>query len=114
MITVTIVKDGFDYKGIRSEGHANYAPHGQDIVCASISALIQTAIQGIINLSKYDEYHMDSGRFGVTVSIDTSKAEQERANAILATIELGIIVIRNMHEEYISIIYEESVKNEEV
>lgn len=30
-----------------ADGHANYAPHGQDIVCASVSAILQTAVLGL-------------------------------------------------------------------
>ena len=36
---------------IRIEGHAGYAPHGQDIVCASISALTQVFIASIEELT---------------------------------------------------------------
>lgn len=28
-------------------GHADTAPHGQDIVCAAVSAIVQTAIMGV-------------------------------------------------------------------
>ena len=37
--------------GIKLEGHANYAPHGCDIVCAGISTLIQTLIQSLEELT---------------------------------------------------------------
>lgn len=33
--------------GFRAEGHANTAPHGQDIVCAAVSVLTQTAALGV-------------------------------------------------------------------
>lgn len=33
--------------GFRAEGHANTAPHGQDIVCAAVSVLTQTAALGL-------------------------------------------------------------------
>jgi uncharacterized protein YsxB (DUF464 family) len=38
-------KDG--YIEIVADGHANSAPHGQDIICASVSAILQTAILGL-------------------------------------------------------------------
>ena len=37
MITIVRHYDGFDVVG-----HAGFAPHGQDIVCAAVSALLQT------------------------------------------------------------------------
>lgn len=33
------------------KGHAGYAPHGQDIVCAAISAIAQTAVLGIESIA---------------------------------------------------------------
>ena len=43
-------------------GHANYAPHGQDIVCAAISALVQTLIQSVEDLcTDTISYHLQPG-----------------------------------------------------
>lgn len=46
MIKIKRKKDGISIKG-----HANYAPKGQDIVCASVSVLAQTLIQSIEELT---------------------------------------------------------------
>lgn len=37
--------------GITIEGHAGYAPEGQDIVCAAVSILAQTLIQSVEELT---------------------------------------------------------------
>lgn len=42
MITIIRHYDGFDVIG-----HAGYAPHGQDIVCAAVSALLQTFLMSV-------------------------------------------------------------------
>lgn len=48
--------------GIKIEGHAHYAPHDQDIVCAAISTLAQTLIQSIEDLTTDTiEYAIQSG-----------------------------------------------------
>lgn len=47
MITVT----HFQNK-IIIEGHANYAPHGQDIVCSAVSTLAQTLIAAVEELTE--------------------------------------------------------------
>lgn len=36
---------------ITIKGHANYAEHGKDIVCAGVSTLIQTLIQSVEELT---------------------------------------------------------------
>ena len=46
MITITHLPDR-----IIIEGHANYAPHGQDIVCSAVSALAQTLIASVEELT---------------------------------------------------------------
>ena len=52
--------------GIKLEGHANYAPHGCDIVCAGVSALIQNLIQSIETLTDDKiSYSMQSGMIDV-------------------------------------------------
>ena len=57
MITITQTDSS-----ITIEGHANYAEHGKDIVCAAVSILAQTLIQTIVK--KTDEkikYVIQSG-----------------------------------------------------
>ena len=57
MITI---EQGKDF--IKMRGHANYAPIGQDIVCAGVSVLIQTLIQSIETLTTDEiEYRMQPG-----------------------------------------------------
>ena len=47
MIKVEIKKDL-----IQVTGHAGYADHGKDIVCASVSSILYTTINGILNIDK--------------------------------------------------------------
>ena len=46
MITVKHHNDGMTI-----EGHAGYADAGQDIVCAGVSAIVQTLIQSVEDLT---------------------------------------------------------------
>ena len=46
MITITQNSNGFDI-----HGHAGYAPEGQDIVCAGVTALFQTLIESMEKLT---------------------------------------------------------------
>ena len=45
-----IVITKYDYR-ITVKGHANYAPPGQDIVCASVSTLVQVLIKCIEDMT---------------------------------------------------------------
>lgn len=52
MITATFQKKNNQFVSYSVSGHANYAPHGQDIVCAAVSALYTTITNCLIE--KYD------------------------------------------------------------
>ena len=57
MIKITRHKDG-----ISLIGHAQYAEHGQDIVCAGVSTLVQTLIQSLDELvTDTIQYDMSPG-----------------------------------------------------
>ena len=48
---------------ISVEGHADYGPYGQDIVCSAISTLLQTYIESVANLSNDEiKYSIGEGR----------------------------------------------------
>ncbi len=48
MINITIYQlQDEQYVGLRMEGHAAYAKHGKDIVCAGVSALVINTINSI-------------------------------------------------------------------
>ncbi len=63
MIRITVEKNRDTYVSFRSKGHAGYAPAGEDIVCAAVSALIITTVNSIetftedaMELSEKDGY----------------------------------------------------------
>ena len=52
MITVHVVKENSKYKQIKILGHAMYDDYGKDIVCASVSSIVITTVNGILALNK--------------------------------------------------------------
>ena len=61
MIEVTVCKDE-----IKISGHANYAVSGSDIVCAGVTALAQTLIKSIEDLTDDKiEYEISPGRVDI-------------------------------------------------
>ncbi len=86
-------------KGFVIKGHAGMAEAGQDIVCAAVSILSQTALLGL------DAYL--SGKFTWTIEDDgflecwlaegLDSIELEKSQIIIHTMELGL---RSMEESY--------------
>ncbi len=46
-----MIKIEFSKNEITISGHANYNNYGNDIVCASVSSIIYTTINGILNIN---------------------------------------------------------------
>ena len=61
MIEVSVRQDG-----IKMSGHANYAVEGKDIVCAGATALAQTLVTSIENLTEDKiKYDISPGRVDI-------------------------------------------------
>lgn len=62
MINITINKDD-----IKVSGHAKYADYGKDIVCASVSSIIYTTINGIFNIDQDAILFNDEENIEITI-----------------------------------------------
>lgn len=85
---------------INIDGHANYAEPGRDIVCAGVSALVQTLIQSIEELtSEKIQYDMMPG----TVHIQFGDLS-ERARLLVDSFFVGVSLIAEAYPDYVKII----------
>ena len=74
--------------GITMSGHAGYAQPGQDIVCAGVSALVQTLIQSIEELTQDKiQYSMQPGWVDIKMR-DLSEQAQLLVNSFFVGLEL--------------------------
>lgn len=72
MIVITRTPDSITIKG-----HANYAEYGKDIVCASVSTLIQTLIASLEELTEEDlSYQAEAGNVEIVFNEDLSEVAQ--------------------------------------
>ncbi|SDE73036.1 ribosomal-processing cysteine protease Prp [Sporomusa acidovorans] len=101
MITVALARNNNKaITGFSISGHAQTAPHGQDIVCAGVSALVQSAIMGIerhlgrdINLAQDNQ--------GLTMSLIGQP--DSLTGAILETMLLGLTEIAKLYPKSVHI-----------
>lgn len=94
MIVVDVRTDG-----ITIEGHAGYAEAGKDIVCAGVSALAQTLIKSIEDLtSSTIQYDIDPGRVDIKF-----KDLSEEGKLLVDSFFLGICLIADEFPDYIEI-----------
>ena len=108
MIVVTIGKDRENYiKSVTIKGHANYAEHGEDIVCSAISFLSQAILNGLLEVLKADvDYEMNEDGF-LSFSINNNEYKKNTIKALLDTFELGIESLLEEYAKYVKLVKEE-------
>ncbi len=68
MIKVKLIKKNNLIDSIYLIGHANYDKYGSDIVCASVSSIVTTTVNGILTFNEdYIEYNEDKDNFKITI-----------------------------------------------
>ena len=101
MIRLQLVKSGKDIEGFQISGHAGYAPHGQDIVCAGVSSLTQTALLGLMEyLHREVVYDVASGK----LLVELKGSPDDLTEAILQSMLLGLIEIQKLSPEAVRIL----------
>ena len=98
-IDVFRIPDG-KISGYRVHGHSGTAPKGQDIVCAGISALAQTALLGIgEHLHRDVDFHVASGDLRMKLKSEPD----DLTEAILETMLLGFTEIAKVSPKAVRI-----------
>ena len=94
MIKVTITNNQ-----ISVIGHAEYAPHGQDIVCATVSALLQTFIMSVEELTD-DKIICDISAGNAVIKY---KELSKQSKLLVSSFLIGIQAISAGYSQYINI-----------
>lgn len=85
---------------ITVNGHAGFAPEGQDIICASVSALVQTLVYSLEDLTEDKiEYELSPG----TVYIKYRNLS-ERAQLLIDSFFVGIETISSNYPYHVRIV----------
>ncbi len=105
MIKITVFQCLEDYTGFRSEGHADYADEGYDIICSAISVLTVNCVNSIEEFTE-DGMDVQIGDGLIEMMLDTPVSKE--ANLLIHSMVLGIESIqKNYGNEYIELIFKE-------
>jgi len=86
--------------GFSVTGHSGTAERGQDIVCAGVSSLTQTALLGIMEyLHREVDYDIASGKLTVRLK----SVPDDLTEAIMQSMLLGLIEIQKLSPEAVRI-----------
>lgn len=109
MIKVQIYRDknniiwAYDVKG-----HANFKKHGEDIVCAGVSALSQTTLLSLVEVVGIDENKLDykiddSGFLSVRLPEDLDENKLDESQILLRSFEIGVKSIIESYGKYVTL-----------
>lgn len=96
MIRVSLKKEGSDLRLILC-GHANYAPRGEDIVCAAASGIVYALMGYLINFGKSD-FKINAVEEGYADLLCA-----DRYTDILKLVVLGLVQLEATYPGYISV-----------
>lgn len=103
MTTVTILHRAPWIVGFLAEGHTGYAEEGEDIVCAAVSAITQTAMMGLKHFAPdtFSQWREgDAPLLEVRVSHPTKETQ-----VILETMVIGLEDILSGVPQYVRILH---------
>lgn len=113
MVKILIIRD--NEKNICSfevSGHAGFTRRGEDIVCSAISALTQTAVQGLKKVAGIDIQYKIVERTGyLNCRLPEKLDEKQRhmSTAILESMYIGLMNIQKSYRKHIDIRENEEV-----
>ncbi|MBQ8507609.1 MAG: ribosomal-processing cysteine protease Prp [Clostridia bacterium] len=96
--------------GYSASGHSGYAEAGSDIVCAAVSALTQTVLNGLKNVLKapvmFDQD--DDGAFiEANLTPEATEEQIQQAQLLLVTLKEGLQAIQREYPRNLRIIFKD-------
>ena len=106
MTTIIIKRQQNSIIQVECKGHSGYADEGEDIVCAGISSITQTALLGLQKVANVKvDYKIDekTGYLMFKIVEDLDEAKRRDCDAILETMLVGIKDLQDGFSKYIKV-----------
>lgn len=106
MTKIEIYKNKNSIYKVICDGHTGYGVEGEDIVCAALSSIVQTAVLGILQIAVINaEYCVDEkkGRLELIIPNDISSAKRHDADVILNTMLCGIKDLNESYSDFVEL-----------
>ena len=106
MTTIKIKRQQNSIIQVECKGHTGFARNGEDIVCASVSSIVQTALLGLIKIAnvKVDSTkNDDQGYLKFEIKGDLDKEKRHECDMILETMVEGIKDLEDGFSKYVKL-----------
>ena len=108
MVRVTVLRERGTPVGFELTGHADQGAYGEDIVCAGISAITETALLGITDVLKLDAASIrEDGHVRCELSRETAGEDLEKAAVVFNTMIAGLESLRQAYPKSLKFSYRE-------
>ena len=108
MVHVTVIRERGTPVGFELTGHADQGAYGEDIVCAGISAITETALLGITDVLKLDAATArEDGHVRCELSRDTAGEDIEKAAVVFNTMIAGLTSLQKAYPKSLKFSYRE-------
>ena len=106
MTDITITRKGSSIVEVVASGHTGYGEAGEDIVCAGISTLVQSALLGLLQVVGINvKYVVDEATNTIrfTLPANLTQAERHDADVVLNTMLAGLQDFYTEYSDFINL-----------
>jgi len=104
VIRIRVTRRNGHIAQLSADGHAGCAPKGEDIICAAVSALVQTFFFSLQRLLQLDvEADISDGHFSMSVPADLTPALQEQVTLLGESMLVGLDEINRSYPGFVQV-----------
>ena len=106
MIEIEILKVNNNLESVSINGHANSAEYGSDIICAAVSVLSQSIVNGMIkSLDGREDFFSlsDDGRIKIDIPKDGNDIQKIKLQTLADVLEINFDDLSKTYNEYINL-----------
>jgi len=106
MTDITITRKNGSIVEVKAAGHTGYGEQGEDIVCAGVSTIVQTALLGLLQVAKINvKFTVDEeqGTLRFTLPGELSLEERHDADVVLNTMLCGLQDFYTEYSDFINL-----------
>ncbi|HKL73633.1 MAG TPA: ribosomal-processing cysteine protease Prp [Clostridia bacterium] len=106
MISIIISKGTQGIEAVEIKGHSGYAKSGKDIVCSAVSAITQTALLGLKEVSTREvdfTINNEVGYLKFSVPQFSSEIEKIKQQTVLETMVIGLRDIQKGYDAFVKV-----------
>lgn len=105
MTEIKVFKKNGSVVRVACDGHTGYGVEGEDIVCAALSSIVQTALLGLLAVARINvSFVKDDGKGRLEFTLpELDERRRHDADVILDTMLCGVSDLREAYSDFIDL-----------